>query len=52
MNTNKYNKDSNIKENKNLIEKKDSVVRIPLSKLVPMVDEIMKTHPKDMEMLK
>ena len=52
MNTNKYNKDSNIKENKNLIEKKDFVVRIPLSKLVPMVDEIMKTHPKDMEMLK
>lgn len=52
MNTNKYDKYSNIKENKNLIEKKDSIVRIPLSKLFPMVDEIMKTHPKDMEMLK
>jgi hypothetical protein len=42
---------SEIKENKNLAEK-DCIIRIPLSKLVPMIKKIMKSHPKDMEMLK
>ena len=44
-------KKSEIKENKNFTEK-DCIIKIPLSKLIPMIKKIMKSHPKDMEMLK
>ena len=32
-------------------EKKDTIKKVPLSRLVKIVDDFMKTHPKDMKIL-